>query len=63
MDTLLHNQYPAVAHILIHAVNLAFGPKSGFRNKCWAQAWFGLQNETSYTLAPKIRPVRCWPDP
>jgi len=33
---------PAVAHILTHSVNLIFGPKSGFKNKCRAGAGFGL---------------------
>jgi len=28
MFTLLRHQYPAVGNILIHSVNLAFGPKS-----------------------------------
>jgi len=31
MFTLLRSQYPAVAHILTHSVNLSFGPKSGFK--------------------------------
>jgi len=30
---------------LTHFVNLAFGRKSGFKNKCRAWARFGLQNE------------------
>jgi len=42
MFTFLRHQYPAVAHILTHSVNLAFGPKSGFKNKCRARAGFGL---------------------
>jgi len=42
MFTLLHHQYPAVAHILNNSVNLAFGPKSGFNNECWVQAMFWL---------------------
>jgi len=29
---------PHQAHILTHSVNLAFGPKSGFKNKCRARA-------------------------
>ena len=32
MFSLLRHQYPAVAHILTHLVNLAFGPKSGLKN-------------------------------
>jgi len=38
--TLLHHHYPAVAYILRHSVNWAFGPKSGFKNKC--RTGFGL---------------------
>jgi len=34
--------YSAVAHILTPSVNLAFRPKSGFKNKCRARAGFGL---------------------
>jgi len=34
--------YSAVARILTHSVNLAFGPKSGFKNECRARAEFGL---------------------
>jgi len=34
--------YSAVAHILTLSVNLAFRPKSGFKNKCPARAGFGL---------------------
>jgi len=45
MLTLLLYQYNAVAHILLHLVNLAFGPKSGFKNKCPAQVGLGRQNE------------------
>jgi len=39
------HQLPAVADILTHSVNMAFGPKSAFKNKCRAQTRFGLQNE------------------
>jgi len=42
MFTLLRHQYPAVAHILTHSVNLAFGLKSGFKNKCQDRAGFRL---------------------
>jgi len=28
----------AKAHILSNSVNLAFGVKSGFKNKCWVRA-------------------------
>jgi len=42
--------YSAVAHILTPSVNLAFGSKSGFKNKCWARAGFGLQNEALLQL-------------
>jgi len=34
--------YSAVVHILTPSVNLAFGPKSGFKNKRKARAGFGL---------------------
>jgi len=34
--------YSAVAHILTSSVNLAFRPKSGFKNKCRAPTVFGL---------------------
>ena len=34
--------YSAVAHILTPSVNLVFRPKSGFKNKCRARAWFEL---------------------
>jgi len=34
--------YSIVAHILTPSVNLAFRPKSGFKNKCRARAGFGL---------------------
>jgi len=44
------HQYPAVAHILTHLVNLVFGPKSGFKSNDRARAWFGLQNEARLQL-------------
>jgi len=34
--------FSTVAHISTSSVNLAFGAKSGFKNKCRAQAGFGL---------------------
>jgi len=34
--------YSAVAHILTSSVNLAFGPKSGFKNNSRARAGFRL---------------------
>jgi len=42
--TSTHNVFcfSAVAHILTPSVNLAFGPKSGFKNNCRARAGFGL---------------------
>ena len=39
--------YSAVAHILTTSANLAFRPKSGFKNKCRARAGFGLVNSGS----------------
>jgi len=50
MSTLLRYQYLAVAHILTQSVNLAFGPKSGFKNKCRARVRFGLRNEVHLQL-------------
>jgi len=44
--------YPAVAHILTYLVNLAFGPKSGFKNKCRAWAGFGLGLGSSFKMRP-----------
>jgi len=34
--------YPAVAHILNHSLNLAFGPKPDFKNRYRARAGFEL---------------------
>jgi len=42
--------YSAVAHILTPSENLAFGPKSGFKNKCRVRAGFGLQSEALLQL-------------
>jgi len=36
--------YFAVAHILTHSANLAFGPKSCFKNKRRVAAGFGLDS-------------------
>jgi len=41
---------PAVALILIDAVNLVLGPKSGFKNKCRARAGFVFKMRPAYTL-------------
>jgi len=49
MFTLLRHHYPAVAQILTHLVKLAFGPKSGFKNKC--RAGFGPQKRLVYISA------------
>jgi len=46
--SLLRHKYPAVAHILTQSVNLAFGTKPGFKNKC--RTGFGLQNEAEAHL-------------
>ena len=50
--TPVHNifYYPAVAHISTDSVNLVFGPKSGFKNKCRTRDGFGLQNEAPLQL-------------
>ena len=37
-------------HILVYSVNLAFGPKPGFKNNCRALAGFSVQNETCLHL-------------
>jgi len=50
MFILPRQQYPAVAHHLTHSVNLAFRPKSSFKNKCRARPEFGLQNEACLQL-------------
>jgi len=53
MFTLLRYRCPAVAHILIHSVNLAFGPKSGFKHTCQVRACdfgFRLQLEARLQL-------------
>ena len=50
MLTLLRHQCPAVAYIWTHSVNLAFGPKSGFKSVCRARAVFGFQNEARLQL-------------
>ena len=42
--------YSAVAQILTPSENLAFGPNSGFKNKCRARAGFGLQSEALLQL-------------
>ena len=51
MFTLLPISRPAVAHILTHSVNLAFGPKSGFKANCRARVGFGRQNEARLQLS------------
>ena len=42
--------YSTVAHILTSSENFAFGPKSGFKNKCRAWHGFGLQSEAFLQL-------------
>ena len=42
--------YSAVAQIITPSENLAFGPKSGFKNKCRARAGFGLPSEALLQL-------------
>jgi len=51
--TPVHNVfcYSTVAHILNPSVNLVFGPNTGFKNKCWAPAVFGLDSGL------KMRPI------
>jgi len=46
---------PTVAHISIHSVYLAFGPKSGFKNKCRVRAsqWGGPFTTLCYSHAGK----------
>jgi len=43
-------RYFTVAHISTPSVNLAFRPKSGFKNECRARAGFRLQNEAPLQL-------------
>jgi len=50
MFTLIRHQDPTVAHILSHLVNLGFGSKSSFKNKCRVRARFGLENEVRLYL-------------
>ena len=52
-DKLPCHRYPTVAHIVTHSVNLAFGPKSGFKNVglgpgLWGrlQLWLGYVEGT-----------------
>jgi len=50
---LAHNvfgYFVTVAQILTPSENLAFGPKSGLKNKCRARAGFGLQSEALLQL-------------
>jgi len=56
--TLLRHQYPTVAQILTHSVNLALGPKSGLKNKVRARTEFGLQNEAR--LIPDLNSRWLW---
>jgi len=42
MFGLLRHTYPAFAQISTHSVNLSFGPKLGFKNKCQARTGFGF---------------------
>jgi len=44
--------YSAVAHILTPLVNLAFRPKSDFKNKCRARAGFGLGPGSGFKMRP-----------
>jgi len=44
--------YFTVAHILTFLVNLAFRPKSGFKNKCQARAGFGLGPGSGFKIRP-----------
>jgi len=50
MFTLLRHQYFGVGHIFTHSVNMAFGPKSGFSDKCLARAGFRFQYEARLQL-------------
>jgi len=62
MFTSLRHQYPAVEHIWTHLVNLASGPKSGFKNKSRFRAGFrqdfglgsgsGFKMRAAYISAP-----------
>jgi len=50
MFTLLLHQYRAVAYILTHSINLAFGPKSSLKYKRQVWTGFGLHNEARLQL-------------
>jgi len=57
MFTLLHHQYPEIAHNLTCSVNLAFMRKLGLKNKCRVQAGFGLQNKARLQIWELINTV------
>jgi len=44
--------FSAVAHILTSSVNLAFGPNSGFKNKCLTRPGFGLGPGLVFKMRP-----------
>ena len=48
--------YSTVAHIWTSSINLAFRPKSGFKNKCQSRAVFGLAISGSGRVGFKMRP-------
>ena len=56
---LLCNYYLAFEHILIHSASLAFGPKSGFKNKCRTQAGFGPVATEGHSGAVTSRSFLC----
>jgi len=66
----LRHQYPAVANILIHLVNLIFGFKSGFKNKfrsrpgsglqVWTRAGLGLLNQARLQLCCVVLWCSSW---
>jgi len=49
--TLIHHQYPAVAHFLTHSVNFAFGPISDFKKNCRARTGSSFRIRPVYISA------------
>jgi len=64
MFTVPHYRYLAAAQILPHSVNLAFGPKSGFKHKCQVRTCdVGLGPGSGFKMRPVYNyglPVTCF---
>jgi len=50
MFTLLPHQCLAATYVLIHSVNLTFGPKVGFKIKCRVRTDLGFEHEPHLQL-------------